>query len=265
MLNKWRRFVPLITCEITFGQYVCELMFGVDVPDLNLGMQINSIKQPIKRNSVGSWHVSHCWTSAFDYHLDHGFIVHKDIQHSTKSRRSHVRRNVINIIQIQIDVHGWILVFHVKVLLRNKFPCDSWPLDLLIWFGEEWNTAITKSERSRAGIPSMRKPASREIISASVELCETDVCFLHIQFLGRNVWLSNMHKSTPDVDFESSRSPAKSESWNSPKSTLLCSVTHMTILSEFTCVMNVRDQARQTFVTSFSTFCNCTGNFVYGP
>ena len=27
----------------------------------------------------------------------------------------------------------------------------------------------------------MRKPASREMISASAELCETEVCFLHIQ------------------------------------------------------------------------------------
>ena len=73
-----------------------------------------------------------------------------------------------------------------------------------------------KSKRPRAGIPSMRNPASRENISASVELCETEVCFLHIQLVGTNVWLPKMHKSPPDVDFESSRSPAKSESWNSP-------------------------------------------------
>ena len=36
----------------------------------------------------------------------------------------------------------------------------------------------------------MRKPASREIISASVELCETEVCFLHTQLTGTNVWPS---------------------------------------------------------------------------
>ena len=42
-------------------------------------------------------------------------------------------------------------------------------------------------QRVRAGIPSMRKPASGEMISASVELCETEVCFLHIQFIGTNV------------------------------------------------------------------------------
>ena len=97
----------------------------------------------------------------------------------------------------------------------TSFP-RTWSLVLLVWFGEEWNTSITKSQRSRAGIPSMRKPASREIISASVEQCETDVLFLHMQLIGTNVWLPNMHKSLPEVDFESSRSPAKSESWNSP-------------------------------------------------
>ena len=29
----------------------------------------------------------------------------------------------------------------------------------------------------------MRKPASTEIASASVELCESEVCFLHIQLI----------------------------------------------------------------------------------
>ena len=84
------------------------------------------------------------------------------------------------------------------------------------WFGAEWNTSRTKSQRSRAGIPPMRKPASREIISDSVEQCETDVCFLHIQLTDTNVWLPNMHNISLEVDFESSRSPPKSESWNSP-------------------------------------------------
>ena len=58
----------------------------------------------------------------------------------------------------------------------------------------------------------MRKPVSREITSASVELCETEVCFLHIQLIGTSVLLPKMHRIPPDVDFESSRSPAKSES-----------------------------------------------------
>ena len=41
--------------------------------------------------------------------------------------------------------------------------------------------------KSSAGIPSNLNPASEEIISDSVELCETEVCFLHIQLIGTNV------------------------------------------------------------------------------
>ena len=47
------------------------------------------------------------------------------------------------------------------------------------------------------------------MISDSVELCETEVCFLHIQRIGINVWLSKIHNVPPEVDFEGSRSPAK--------------------------------------------------------
>ena len=71
---------------------------------------------------------------------------------------------------------------------------------------------MIRSHKSSAGIPSNLNPASKEMISDSVELCETEVCFLHIQLIGTNVWLPKMHNVPPDVDFESSRSPAKSES-----------------------------------------------------
>ena len=60
------KIVPLITCEIPFCQYVCKLVFGVDMLDLNFGVQVDSVKQPVKSNSVGSGYVSHCWTSAYD-------------------------------------------------------------------------------------------------------------------------------------------------------------------------------------------------------
>ena len=80
------------------------------------------------------------------------------------------------------------------VVLRDKFP-RTWSLVLLNWFGEEWNTSKTKSQRSSAGIPSMRKPASREMISASVELCETEVCFLHIQLMAKRVTSENTQNS----------------------------------------------------------------------
>ena len=56
--------IPLITREVFLGQYVCELVLGVNVFDLDLGVHINSVKQPIKGNSVGSGNMSHCRASS---------------------------------------------------------------------------------------------------------------------------------------------------------------------------------------------------------
>ena len=52
--EQMKKIVPLITCEISFGQFVSALVIGVNAMDLNFGVQIDSVKQPIKRNSVGS-------------------------------------------------------------------------------------------------------------------------------------------------------------------------------------------------------------------
>ena len=82
--DEQMKSVPVITCEITFGQNVCVLMFGVNVSNLNLGVQINSVKQPIRSNSVGPWYMSHNGTSAFYCHLNHGFIVLQNVEHRTK-------------------------------------------------------------------------------------------------------------------------------------------------------------------------------------
>ena len=124
----------------------------------------------------------------------------------------------------------WVCVF--DVVLRDESPRTQ-SLVLLRWFGEEWNTSLTKSQRSRAGIPSVRKPASRQIISVFVELCETEVCFLHIQLNAQEstwcwFWVFQV--------FDKIR--VLKQSW----SALLCCLSHMTMLLEFTCVMNVWDQ-----------------------
>ena len=77
-------------------------------------------------------------------------------------------------------------------------------------------TETIRSHNSSAGKPSNLSPVSKEMISDSFEMWETAVCFLHIQLIGTNVWLPRTHNVPPEADFESSRSPAKSESWNSP-------------------------------------------------
>ena len=42
---------------------------------LDFGFLIDPINQPIKSDSLSSRHMSHCWTSSFNYHLDHSFTV----------------------------------------------------------------------------------------------------------------------------------------------------------------------------------------------
>ena len=108
-----KKIVPFATCEITCGQNVCELMFGINVSNLNFRIKINPVKQPIQSYSVGPWYMSHCGTSAHDYHLNHGFIILRDIQHSIGTRMCHAWWNVINVGQIEISVHGGKLFPHV--------------------------------------------------------------------------------------------------------------------------------------------------------
>ena len=105
----------------------------------------------------------------------------------------------------------WIVwgVERTSSLFTNGSPRSFW-----LWFVFP-RTATIRSNKSRAGRPSNLNPASKEMISDSVVLCETEVCFLHIQLIGSNLWLPKTQNFPPDVDFESSRSPAKSESWNS--------------------------------------------------
>ena len=113
-------------------------------------------------------------------------------------RKFFIWRHTVNVKQIRTVVRGWSFDLILRALTSRVV--------LLDWFWEQWNTYITKFQRSRAGIPSIRKPVSRETISASVELCGTEVCFSHIQLIGTNVWLSKTHNVPPEVDFESSRS-----------------------------------------------------------
>ena len=89
-VEQTQKMVPFITCEISICQYVCELVLGINVFDLDLGVQIDSIKQQIKSNSVGSGNVSHCSASSLFNHLDHCFVVFKDVQQSLLMRRIHV-------------------------------------------------------------------------------------------------------------------------------------------------------------------------------
>ena len=89
-VEQTQKMIQFITCAISLCQHVCELVIGVNVFDLDLGVQIDSIKQPIKSNSVGSGNMSHCRASSLHDHLYHYFVVFKDVQQSFLTRRIHV-------------------------------------------------------------------------------------------------------------------------------------------------------------------------------
>ena len=109
-----------------------------------------------------------------------------------------------------VDQHlGFPFVLGSDLRFREQFPGAPWVGDSGLF--DERNTSITTSHKSRSRSPSILKPASKEIISDAVELWDTDVRFLHIQLMGTNVRLPKIHKLPTEVDFESSRSPAKSK------------------------------------------------------
>ena len=161
------------------------------------------------------WNMSHCGTSTFDNHFDYRLIVFKTYNIALESEyfvldgmwSMFVEMTFVCLIGMELCMFGLTIAdgfFRISLLGPS------------VLFGSEQNTSRIKFQRLRAGIPSMRKLASREMISASVELCETASCFLHIQLIGTNVWLPKNTKTLLHVDFESSKALAKSKSWNNP-------------------------------------------------
>ena len=43
-VEQTQKMIPLITCEISLGQYIGKLVFGVNVINLDFGVQIDSIE-----------------------------------------------------------------------------------------------------------------------------------------------------------------------------------------------------------------------------
>ena len=89
-----------------------------------------------------------------------------------------------------IDPHSdpWVCFWIFASVSRMHAWVDSGDLGVVL------STSMTKSQKSSVSKPSIRKPASNDIISESVELWDTDVCFLHTQLIDTNVRLPKMHK-----------------------------------------------------------------------
>ena len=93
MLNKWRRLFHSSRVKFLFvsmsASWCLESTYLIRILESRL-----TVTQPIKSNSVGSGYVSHCWTSAFDDHFNHGFVILKNVQHRAKSGKLRVRQDI---------------------------------------------------------------------------------------------------------------------------------------------------------------------------
>ena len=89
----------------------------------------------------------------------------------------------------------WVWVFSKQLPVSHPFPDAAGLVSDLVLFVDR-NTSITTSHKSRASNPIIRSPVSNEMISDSVELWDTDVCFLHIQVMGTHVRLPKIQKNS---------------------------------------------------------------------
>ena len=127
----------------------------------------------------------------------------------------------------------------------------------------ERNTSITTSHKSRASDPSVRNPASNEVISDSLELWDTDVCFSHIQQKETNVRHPSIHKIPLMLIFLVLKVTSKIWVLKKAQSTMLCCISRMATLTIVSCVMNVWNQSCQSFITSLCPFCAWWSKFVH--
>ena len=127
---------------------------------------------------MGSGHVSPRWASSFDDHFHDSFIVVKNLQ---------LRID-------QLFAFFFQLVFWFLGSVLHRFP---WCYHGLVWQCCWLNvTPQLACPRNREQVthPCVI-PASREMISDSVELCETEVCFVHVQLMGTNFLLQGRQQS----------------------------------------------------------------------
>ena len=122
-----------------------------------------------------------------------------------------------------------------------------------------------RAMKSKASNPSIRSPASNEMFSDSVKLWEPLFVFYTCNFSEHMFAFQRYTRFLPKWIFESSRSPSKVWVLAQSQSTMLRRITHMTMLSVVTCVMNVSNQTSQAFVRCSCPYSDWLSKFVDRP
>ena len=243
MLNRWRRLFCSSRVKFRFLHMSASWCF---VTTYSIWISGTRLILSNNQSRATQWVLDACLIVGlrpFYYHLKHGFIFLKDIQQSIGTRMCHAWWNVIYVGQIEISVHSWNLFPHVWLRICRQVS----PLALLhlwcCWVGLGKNETLQNPNAKDQWLGFLLcVNLLREKFSVTVELCETKVGFLHIQLVCTNVWLPKIHNVPPDVDFWVFKISGKIRVLKESQHALLCSVSHLTILFEFTRVMDVWDQ-----------------------
>ena len=158
-----------LTCITSFRQNVCKLSKLILANNQSLA-------------TLWPWHMSHCWTPALTIILMTASLSSKMYNWDSPWEECAFAGTWFNYDNCWKSRFPYGLVLdglNEQSPVSYLFPNPG--LVSVLALCVERNTSITTSHKSRAGNPSVRNPASNEVISDSVELWDTDVCFLHIQ------------------------------------------------------------------------------------
>ena len=99
--------------------------------------------------------MSHCGTPALDYHLNHGCIVLKHVQHSGRLRNFYVQTHCQR--ETNQNCRAWLKFwFGFWCACLMWYEATNSPVQIDLWFyWIDFGNYKTKFQSSRAGIPPM--------------------------------------------------------------------------------------------------------------
>ena len=183
-----------------------------------------------------------CPASSLYNNLDHCFVVLKHIQQSFLMRNVDAWRNQVDLVQ-NIE-HPFRLHLRVILITANNGSLRSIMVVSRVSKHRKQSDPTKRERESR--LISILRPKRWFLIL--LNCVKTEVCFLHIQLIGTNVWLpkKNTKCSTRSRFWVLKISCKIGVSKKSQSALFLQYYQHYSTF--FTCVMNVRYQSIQTFV-----------------
>ena len=101
-VEQTKQMIPLVTRKLPLVRISANWFWVSTCLIWILGSKLIFVEQPIKRNSVGSGHVSYCWTSSFNNPLDDSFVVFKIVRLRRTLRRMRLGGYVILWLTLQV-------------------------------------------------------------------------------------------------------------------------------------------------------------------